>query len=215
MDKIPRPYLCLVTDRSLCPADELSERIEYAVKGGVNLVQVREKDLEDNEVAILTKRIKPAIHDKAIITINTHINAAVSSGADGIHLPEDFMSVKEARNLLPPNMIVGKSVHDLSNAIFQSQNGSDYIILGTIFPTSSKPGANTLGLSMVTEISSKVTCPLLAIGGINPTNARSTISAGADGVAVISSILIDSNPEKAARTLKTSIVEAWQAQRGV
>ena len=215
MDKISRPYLCLVTDRSLCPPDELSERIEYAVKGGVNLIQVREKDIEDDEVAILTKGIKPAIQDKAIITINTHINAAVSSRADGIHLPEDFMSVKEARTLLPTNMIVGKSVHSLSNAIFQSQNGADYITLGTIFPTSSKPGANTLGLSMVTEISGKVTCPLLAIGGINPTNVKSTISAGADGVAVISSILTDSNPEKAARTLKNSMAEAWQNQRKI
>ena len=215
MDKIPRPYLCLVTDRNLCPPNELDERIEYAVKGGVDIIQVREKDLEDNEVAILTKRIKPPIQDKAIITVNSNINAAVSSEADGIHLPEDFMSVKEARTLLPPNMLVGKSVHDFSNAILQSRSGSDYIILGTIFPTSSKPGVNTIGLSMVTEISKHVTCPLLAIGGINPTNAKSTISAGADGIAVISSILANSNPEKAARTLKTSMVEAWQAKRTI
>jgi thiamine-phosphate diphosphorylase len=176
------------------------------------MIQVREKDLPSHQVANLTERIKPAMQDKTIIIINSYLDAAVSSMANGVHLPQDFMSVEEARSLLPPNMLVGKSVHDLSSAILESQSGADYIILGTIFPTSSKPGMRTGGIPMVKEISNQITSPLLVIGGINGANAGSTISAGADGIAVISSILTSPNPEKAAKTLKTSMVEVWQAE---
>ncbi len=211
---LPYPFLCLVTDRTLCNGP-LEEVVAAAVSGGVDAVQLREKDMPAGELLELARRLRAVTRDKALLLINDRLDVALAAGADGLHLPEASLSVQDARSVTPSNLLVGKSVHGLPAASLASGEGADYLVLGTIFPTASKPGADTGGLAFLSEVASQVDAPVVAIGGIDASNAGSVIEAGAHGVAVVSAILGSPDPEKAARELKQlmlSAVESRQAQ---
>jgi len=211
--ELPLPLLCLVTDRMLCDSGSLEEKVAASVSGGVDMVQLREKDIPAGELLELASKLRTITKNKALLIINDRLDVALAAEADGLHLPEDSLNTQTAREIVPQHFLVGKSVHSLASASTSSAEGADYLILGTIFPSSSKPGAETGGLDIISEVSKVVDAPVLAIGGVNPSNVASVIESGARGVAVISSILSASNPEKAARYLKQAIMEAWEARQ--
>lgn len=211
MHPLPTPCLCLVTDRKLCSADSLEDRVAAAVSGGVDMVQLREKDLPGGELLKLALRLRFITNDKAILIINDRLDVALAAMADGIHLPEDSLAVHDARQVVPSQFLVGKSVHDSIGASTAASEGADYLVLGTIFPTSSKPGTEIGGPDHVSNVSCLVDAPVLAIGGIDSYNVVSVMGAGAKGIAVISAILGAPDPEKATRKLKHSMITAWKA----
>ena len=211
MHPLPIPCLCLVTDRKLCGADSLEDRVAAAVSGGVDMVQLREKDLPGGELLKLALRIRLITNDKAILVINDRLDVALAAMADGIHLPENSLAVHDARQVVPSQFLLGKSVHDSIGASTAASEGADYLVLGTIFPTSSKSGAETGGPDHVSNVSCLVDAPVLAIGGIDSYSVASVMGAGAKGIAVISAILGASDPEKATRELKQSMITAWKA----
>lgn len=194
------PLLCLVTDRKLVPKGNLAEQVRLAVAGGVAMVQVREKDLSTPALAALGRKLRLVCGD-ALLVINGNPEAAALSGAAGVHLPEDAMPVAEARRRAEQPVLVGRSVHSVPSAMRAEADGADYLVVGTIFDSQSKPGKTPEGLALLSKVAAVVRIPVLGIGGITASNAQQVMDAGASGVAVISSILSQDDPESAARDL--------------
>ncbi|MBI4282557.1 MAG: thiamine phosphate synthase [Chloroflexi bacterium] len=215
MPPVPVPCLCLVTDRTLCGPNLLEKKVAAAMSGGVDMVQLREKDLPASELLELALKLRSITRGKALLVINDRLDVALAAGADGLHLPQDSLSVQDARRVVPSHLLVGKSVHDLTSTSLAAKEGADYLVLGTIFPTSSHPGAHTGGLNLISTVTRQVDAPVLAIGGVNSSNVASVVGAGAKGVAVISAILAAPDPERAARELKHSLIAAWEAREGL
>lgn len=209
MRPLPTPCLALVTDRSLCSGDTLVARVEAAVSGGVDLVQLREKDLPAGELYCLTLEIKDVIGGRAMLVVNDRVDVALAAGVDGVQLPESGLPVGATRRLLQRGMVIGRSVHSVEGAVQAEAEGADFLVLGTIFPSRSHPGAEGAGVGLISHVRKQVRAPVLAIGGVDQTNAASCLEAGADGVAVISSILGAPDPGDAARGLKEALRQAW------
>ncbi len=202
----PGRTLALVTDLDLVADwDDLVKRVHAAVRGGVDLVQVRAKQLSTNELADLTARLIDTVQHSAQVVVNGDPAAAVLAGADGLHLPENGMSVEKARQNLKYDAVIGKSVHSTDAAVAAESDGADYVFFGTVFPSRSHPGGATSGLAGVEEAASSVSIPVIAIGGITSQNCRSVIDAGAGGVGVISAIIGAYDSYRAARELKRAL----------
>lgn len=209
MRRLPRPSLTLVTDRSLCPGGSLVARVDAAVAGGVDLVQLREKDLSAGELHRLALELKEAIGGRAMLVVNDRLDVAMAAGVDGVQLPESGLPVGAARRLLRYHMVIGRSVHSADGAAQAEAEGADFLVLGTIFPSRSHPGALGAGVQLIKETRARVRCPVLAIGGVDPGNLGPCINAGADGVAVISAILGAPDVAAAAREMKNALRQAW------
>ena len=208
---LPHPCLCLVTDRKLCPPGSLEERVSAAVAGGVDMVQLREKDMPAGEMLDLARRLRSITGGKALLVVNDRLDVALAAGVDGVQLPEASLSVSDARQIVPSGFLVGKSVHGIPVATVAAAEGADYLVLGTIFPTGSKPGADTGGVPLVSNVAGQVAAPVIAIGGVDSRNAASVIEAGARGIAVVSAILGSEDPEWAARKLKQAMLAAVES----
>ena len=202
---IPDPCLCLVTNLHLLAGADLVPIVRDAVSGGVRLVQLREKNLPGAELLKLAREIKHAIKDRALLIVNERLDVAMASGADGVHLGESSLPVSTAIQITANNMLVGKSVHSVGAAIAADQEGADYLLAGTIFRTSSKPGVKPQGPALIRSIVRVTHKPVLGIGGITSKNAASLIDAGAIGIAAMSSILASTAPRQAAESLLGSM----------
>ena len=210
----PCPALCIVTDRRLCQDSSLPQKIALAVEGGVDIVQLREKDLPGRLLLDLAMNIRRAIDDKALLIINERIDVALLANADGVHLGEEALNPSDARSLVGDNMLIGRSVHDNEGALEAQRQGADYLIAGSVFSTRSHPGRSPQGLSFIESLEPILTIPYLAIGGINARNAADVVRAGASGVAVISAILSSLQPGETACRLKHDIRSAWKKTQG-
>lgn len=195
MRAVPSPCLCLVTSRrAACPeARTLSEEIaaldrllEDAVAAGVDLIQVREPDLEAAPLRDLVLRAVRLARGVGVrIVVNDRLDVSLTAGADGVHLRADAPPHEPIRALCPSGFLLGRSVHDVEEARAHGPT-SDYLVFGTVFPSASKPaGAPAAGLTALRRAAAATATPVLAIGGIEPGNARACLDAGAAGVAAI------------------------------
>jgi len=195
--------LMVVTDRKRCKMP-LTEMLRLAIEGGVDAVQLREKDLEAGELTKLAeelRKITAAAGAKLIINHRTDIALAV--GADGVHLGWRSVDVRDARALAGDKLTIGLSCHDGAQLRQAQEAGADYAILGPLFPTPSKEGlVPPLHAAGFKRVVSNATIPVLAIGGITPANVRDALIAGASGVAVISAIVEAADPKAAAKALR-------------
>jgi thiamine-phosphate pyrophosphorylase len=209
---LPLPLVCLVTDRKVVRNDGLVEAVAAAVSGGVNLVQLREKDLPTRELLDLALRLRAAVEPFGVpLVVNGRADVAFAAGATGVHLPADGLPVAGARAVLGSDALIGRSVHSPAEAGLIAGEPVDYLVLGTIFASVSHPESLSIGVEAIRAAAgSRV--PLLAIGGITPENADSVVAAGADGVAVISAILGQSEPQRAARELCQVVEQAWRTR---
>lgn len=214
-----KPLLCLVTNRAqlaeavgrpLTDASGLLLRqIEGAVAGGVDLVQIREPDLEGRDLVRLVRdAVAIAAHSATRVVVNARVDVAIAAGAAGVHLRESSMTATQVRRIAP-QCIVGRSVHSTQRAA--EAGPVDYLIAGTLFPTPSKADASeTLGpegLAAIVRAASGV--PVLAIGGITATTIRQVRATGAAGVAAIGAFIPSDRDadlvqavEKSAQTLR-------------
>jgi thiamine-phosphate pyrophosphorylase len=204
------PILCLVTDRQRLGESSLEAVVEEAVKGGVNVVQLREKDLPAGELLALANRVRAATRGRALLVINDRLDVAVAAGADGVHLPENGLPEAVARRLLGRHAVIGRSVHSKEAAVEAEQAGADYVQIGTIYATQSKPDLKPSGSKLVREVAAAVAVPVLAVGGVSPENAAEVIDAGASGASVISAILGAEDHQAASRQLVEAMAEAWK-----
>ena len=203
---LPWPCLCLVTDRHLGSEETLVSRVVQAVAGGVNLVQLREKDLPGRRLLKLANELRGAIGHTALLLINEQVDVAATMRADGVQLGEEALPTKDARKILGPGALIGRSVHSEQGAQLAEAEGADFLLVGTMYATASHPGHEPAGPELIRRIAASCSLPLIGIGGINEANLGPVLEAGAQGVAVISSILAAPDPEQAARRLNQAVL---------
>ena len=180
--------MCLVTDRQrLGGADRLVERVSWAVRAGVHLVQVRERDLEGRALTALVAGCVAAVRGTgARIVVNDRVDVAVAAGAHGVHLRADSMAAARVRTMVAPGFLVGRSVHGLDEARdADAAGGLDYLLYGTVFASTSKPGRAPTGTSALAAVAAAVRVPVLAVGGVTPDNLEEVAATGASGFAAI------------------------------
>lgn len=196
----------LVTNRSLCGgADGLAAAVEAAVQGGVDAVQLREKDLPPEDLLPLARRLRQAMLGRTLLLVNGPLDVALAAGANGVHLPEVAPPVQPPRE----GFLVGRSVHSLEVARRAEAEGADYLIAGPVYESRSHPGVAPAGLSLVEEIARGVGIPVLAIGGVTAGRVEEVVRAGASGVAVISAVLRQPDRRAAAGGLRRALDAAW------
>ncbi len=170
------------------------------IRGGAKAIQLRDKFSSKDELLPTAQQLKSLCsqHDVLFI-VNDYLDLALAVGADGLHLGQKDLPVKEARKLLPIDKILGCSVTTVDQATAAESDGADYLAVGSIYPTSSKETATVVGLERLRQVRQVVSLPLVAIGGINKDNAAEVLAAGADAVAVLSALLEAKDIEEAAR----------------
>ncbi len=207
--------LYVVTDAGLSNGLSHSQICELACKGGADVIQLRDKDMDDAEFSRYARECK-RICDKygSIFIVNDRFDIALACEADGAHLGQSDYPIAEARRRAPEGFILGCSVGSPEEAIKAERDGASYVALSPVFDSSSKDDAGPgHGLRILSEIRKAVKIPVLAIGGINKDNAASVVEAGAEGLAVISAVVSQPDVEKAARELREIIVRASSGRR--
>lgn len=181
--------LYLITDRDIACLSNL-KIAKAALSAGVKVIQLREKRLSKKEIFSEAVSIRDLTRShNATFIVNDYIDIALAVDADGIHLGQDDMPMKEARRLLGSKKIIGISTHSVKQALRAQEEGADYIGFGPIFLTTTKEAGRPKGLKMLEEVRRNVSIPIAAIGGITPDTASDVLSAGADAIAVGSAIL--------------------------
>ncbi|UCD51812.1 MAG: thiamine phosphate synthase [Phycisphaerales bacterium] len=201
MSKFFDPFLYLVTDRRLAGQRDIADVVRSAIKGGVTLVQLREKAL--GRAAFLAEAcvLKQICQAGGVpLIINDDVVVAKKTGADGVHLGQSDAPVAEARDALGPEAIIGLSIETLEQARDAAALDVDYLAASPVFATPTKTElAEPLGLIGLRAIRKLTDKPLVAIGGINLDNARAVLEAGADGLATVSALVAAPDPCLAAR----------------
>lgn len=181
----------LITNRNLVKNNNFMDIIQSSVEGGVDAIILREKDLVFDELMPLALEIKRIVENsKTQLIVNTNIDVAKAIEANGIQVSfNDFMKKKYNYK-----GIFGISVHSLEEAIVAAQKGASYLLAGHIFETDCKKGLQPKGIEFIQDIKKNVNIPVIALGGITLDNVNEVILAGADGIAVMSSIMTSDNP---------------------
>jgi len=202
--------LYVITDARLAQGRSHLEVIEAAIKGGATVVQYREKEATTKKMIEEARVLKALCHKKGIpFIVNDRVDVALAVDADGVHLGDDDMPVGIARRLLGPDKIIGASADSVEKALLYSKEGADYLGVGSVFATSTKPDAGEpIGLEKLSRIVRAVSIPVVAIGGINEDNVAEVIRTGVAGVAVVSAIVAADDVEEAARKLMEKIRQA-------
>lgn len=187
------PVICIVTRARGAPGagerQRLIERLAAAARAGANMVQVRERQFDDRLLLEFVREVTAAVRPAgARVIVNERTDVALAAGADGVHLKSDAPSAADVRRIVPPGFLLGRSVHsDGEAAAVEAAGGCDYLVFGTVFPSTSKAGDHPVaGLEALRRTCGAVSLPVIAIGGITPGRAAAARSAGAAGVAAIS-----------------------------
>lgn len=200
--------LYAVTD--LKSADEtLLQKIDAAYRGGADIVQLRAKNLNDRKLTSLGLEIrKIADRHRKLFFVNDRVDIAIAVSADGVHLGQDDLPINVARRICQQAGIVmwiGKSTHSIEQAVIAEKEGADYIGVGPVFETPTKPGREPVGLELVRQVSEKIRIPFVTIGGIDQNNMGQVLDAGAMRIAVVRAIFSASDPAEAAGRLVRQI----------
>jgi thiamine-phosphate pyrophosphorylase len=189
----------------VCDAIE-DDRLEAALRGGVDIVQLRMKDAEDAAVLEAAARFKSMTAEHgALFLINDRPDLALQADADGVHVGQDDISAGEARAVIGPDRILGLSTHTAQDVDGVRSDTIDYIGVGPVYATPTKPGRPAVGCELVSYAAQHATVPFFAIGGINRSNVAAVIAAGANRLAVVRAIGDADDPQQAARELKSEV----------
>ncbi|MEJ5299597.1 MAG: thiamine phosphate synthase [Thermodesulforhabdaceae bacterium] len=202
--------LYLVTDRTIVGNRSLIKSVEDALRGGVTVVQYREK-LASTRVMVeeATELLKICRSYNALFLVNDRIDVALAVDADGVHLGQDDMPPAIARRILGSGKIIGLTVHNEEELVEAERYDIDYLSFAPVFATTTKPDHKTpLGIEGVASLASKAHLPCVAIGGIKEHHVEMLAGTGIKGICVVSAILGSENPEESARRLKA----LWKKQ---
>ncbi len=182
-----RPLYYYITDRKQIPSGRLPARVRRLVRWGVDFIQIREKDLDDKSLFLLTSEIvRLARGSPCRILVNGRADIALAAGADGVHLPAQGLRVEDLRPWVPAGFLIGCSTHNRKEALRARDSGADYILLGPVFATPSKAGLGSpLGLARFAEICGRIDLPVFGLGGITCETAPLVLKSGAAGIAGI------------------------------
>jgi thiamine-phosphate pyrophosphorylase len=198
--------LYLILDAQALAGQNEVETARQAIQGGASIIQLRDKIRLKGELVPLAQELqKLCTESNVLFIVNDHLDVALASDADGLHLGQGDLPLPIARRLLPADRIVGSSTATLDEALEAQGQGADYVAVGSIYPTPSKPDTRLAGLDTLRQVREKVSVPVVAIGGINEDNVAEVINAGADAVAFISAVLEASDVKEASRRLTARI----------
>ena len=205
--RVPDLSVYLVTDRGLSRGRELVDVVLAAVRGGVTVVQLRDKDASARETLELGRALLARLRPLGVpLLVNDRVDLALALGADGVHVGQSDLPPEVARRLLGPEALVGLSITGPEDLPTLDPAVVDYAGVGPLFPTASKADATpALGLEGFARLRRQLPVPVVAIGGIPPANASDVIAAGADGVSVVSAICSAEDCELAANTLARTV----------
>ncbi len=206
--------VCLVTEEALSAGRRSEEIAEAALRAGVRVVQVREKEGSARRALDIAVNVRELTwRHGALLLVNDRIDIAIAAGADGVHLGQEDLSIELARRLLGDDALVGLSITDSVQLAARDAAEADYLGVGAIFPTGSKGDATPAGLPLLVAARAATQAPIVAIGGIDAGNAGLAIAAGADSVAVISAITTAVDPSRAVEALAAAAATAREARR--
>lgn len=182
--------LCYITDRHQLPSEALLLRVQQAIRAGVDLVQIREKDLATRELLGLAMSAVETARQAGMagtrVVVNDRLDVALAAAAHGVHLGTTSMPAQVVRGIVSSDFLVGVSCHSLEEALAAESAGADYLVLGPIFETPSKLAYGPpLGLEKLREVTARVKIPVLALGGITRERVKPCLEKGAAGIAGI------------------------------
>ena len=195
--------LYAVTDRAWVGKQTLYQQVEDALKGGVTCVQLREKELSDDDFLAEAMEISALCKQYHVpFFINDNVQVAIQCKADGVHVGQEDMTVSDVRQKVGDDMMIGVSVHSVEEAIEAVEHGADCLGVGAMFTTSTKTDVDILSKDVLHNICQAVDVPVVAIGGINRSNISQLAGTGVDGVALVSAIFAAEDIEKECQVLR-------------
>ena len=198
--------LYAVTDRHWLNGRSLRQVVEESLEGGVTMVQLREKQLEEGTFLEEAKELQALCRQRRIpFLVNDNVDIALAMNADGVHVGQSDMEALDVRKKLGPDKIIGVSAQTVEQALLAQAHGADYLGVGAVFPTGSKDDAVEVPFETLKAICQAVRIPVVAIGGISKANVEKLRGSGICGVAVISAIYGADDIEGAARELKEAV----------
>ncbi|MFW6028947.1 MAG: thiamine phosphate synthase [Halanaerobiales bacterium] len=205
-----------MTEEKLSKGRTTLEVVKKALAGGVDVVQLRDKNLSLRERYQLGKKIRKFTLKKDVsFIVNDRVDLALALGADGVHLGQNDIPLKEAKKLLAPDKIIGISANTVRDAKTAEEGGADYLGVGAIFPTESKKGKKSnagIGLKGLKKIRNKTNLPLIAVGGLKPENYKEVLEAGADTISVISALTMAEDIAKVAKKFRKFIIKTKEEE---
>lgn len=211
LDKIRSWNLYLVTEQELSLGRKTIEVVQEAIAGGVEVVQLREKNLSVIERYHIGKELRKITWDNGVcFIVNDRVDLALALDADGVHLGQKDLPLLEARKIIGQDKIIGISVSNVWEAKLAKENGADYLGVGSIYPTTSKKVEDyrsSIGPKGISLIRTECNLPLVAIGGLNIDNCLPIVRAGADSIAVITALTKASNIREEASKFRKVILK--------
>lgn len=208
MKKIPDLSLYVISGRHLARGRDLLAVMAAALAGGATVIQLREKDMTARELVEAGYRLQEMTREHgATFIVNDRVDVALAVDADGVHLGQDDLPVSVARELLGADKIIGLSTHSFEQALAATSLPVDYIGVGPVFATQTKPGTRPVGVELVSRVSRELSVPFVAIGAIDENNIDGVLSTGARNVAVLSAVVAAPDVTAAATRLIARIRE--------
>ena len=206
--------LYVITDAGLSRGRSHAEVLREAIAGGASVVQLRDKGLTTRELVSEGQKLRSLTREMgALLIVNDRIDVALAVEADGVHVGPDDMPVALARELVGPHRILGASAGTVAEARAAQAEGADYLGVGSVYPTRTKADAGEpIGPNGLAHIVASVSIPVVGIGGINETDVAEVITAGAEGVAIISAVVAADDVRAATRRLVERIRAAKEAR---
>ena len=199
--------LYAVTDRSWLRGRTPAQQVEEAIKGGATMIQLREKELDDEGFLQLALELKELCHRYQVpFIINDRVELALKIGADGVHVGQEDMKAQDVRALIGENMILGVTAKTVEQSVAAEKAGADYLGSGAVFGSATKTNALPLSRKKLHEICSSVKIPVVAIGGIHRENILQLKDTGISGAAIVSGIFAAENIEAECRELRQRIL---------
>ena len=209
MARFRQAGLYLVTSQSLSAGRTTPEIVKAALKAGVKLIQLREKEMPLREYVKLARAVRGLTAEAdALLIINDRVDVALAVGADGVHLGQEDFPIPEARRLAP-GLVIGASTHSIGEARQAQEEGASYINIGPVYPTNTKVWEGEfLGLEGVQAIAAVAGIPFTVMGGIKPSHIPALVKAGARTIALVTAVTAAPDPEAAARGILDTIRES-------
>ena len=201
--------LHILTDTVLQTRFSHMELAGLAIKGGADTIQLRQKSGSTREMIQVATQMKQLCADNGVtFIVNDRLDVAIAAEADGVHLGQDDFPIPIARELLGEERVIGGSASTMEEARKCLSEGADYVGFGPVYPTTSKDDANPVtGIAMLKQVVEAISLPIIVIGGVSVENVPEVIGAGAHGIAVISAVCCQEDPEQATRTLHQALYE--------
>lgn len=215
MKKIADCHLYGIIDLGCVAPADVTDVAEKMIRGGIDILQLRAKKYTEKDTIWFAEQLLPLTREgKVPLLINDFPEINVEAGADGAHVGQDDLSLRETRNLIGEKMLLGKSTHSIAQAVEAEREGADYIGFGPLFATPTKPDYKPIGTGEIARVHELVKIPIFCIGGIKRENLASVLDAGARRVVIVSGILKAADIEGYTRDAKAMVQEFKKSELG-